>query len=259
MLELDQVDLQDLSAALEDHSDFHSWWLDPHTGAIEVWSEELGEDDERHPAERGWLPIEPVDSSDAYRDMVDFIDGIAEPHASDLLSRAIEGRGAFRRFKDTVSEFPELRDAWFDLHRIRMERRAIEWLRHEGVIDAEAARRATNARPDPDMTRGIDPLAIARAVASDLRQLYGGRLRDVRLYGSWARGDAHPDSDIDLLVVLDQFSSRWSERQRMEDILWRHSFENDVVVSAHPVGEGELARSASPFVARIGAEAAAIV
>lgn len=234
MLELDQVDLQELSDALEDHSEFHSWWLEPRTGAIQPWSEELYEDGRKDPADAGWLPVPRVESSEAYGDMVDFIDGVADPRARDLLSRAIEGRGAFGRFKHTLSEFPELRSAWFDLHRTRMERRAIEWLRAERLIDADEAEAALGARPDPVMPRGSDPLIIARAVASDLAQAYGERLRDVSLYGSWARGDAHPDSDIDLLVVLDQVSSRWRERQRIEDVLWRHSFENDIVVSAHP-------------------------
>jgi len=36
----------------------------------------------------------------------------------------------------------------------------------------------------------------------DLETLYGDRLVRVVLYGSQARGDARPDSDIDVLVVL---------------------------------------------------------
>ena len=35
-----------------------------------------------------------------------------------------------------------------------------------------------------------------------LRAAFGARLRDVVLYGSVARGEAGPDSDIDLLVLL---------------------------------------------------------
>jgi predicted nucleotidyltransferase len=52
----------------------------------------------------------------------------------------------------------------------------------------------------------FDPHEIARDVARDLRRLYGDRLSSVLLFGSWARGDAHPESDIDLVVVLDRRS-----------------------------------------------------
>ena len=34
--------------------------------------------------------------------------------------------------------------------------------------------------------------------------LYGDRLVQLILYGSQARGDAKPDSDIDILVVLNE-------------------------------------------------------
>jgi uncharacterized protein len=36
-----------------------------------------------------------------------------------------------------------------------------------------------------------------------LRAEYGERLRDLRLFGSKARGDWHDESDIDLLLLLD--------------------------------------------------------
>ena len=36
-----------------------------------------------------------------------------------------------------------------------------------------------------------------------LRARFGERLREVRLFGSQARGDAGPDSDVDVLVVVD--------------------------------------------------------
>lgn len=255
MLELDQVDLGDLADALEDHSGSHSWWLDPHSGALELWSDDSLESQGDHPLDRGWVWIEPIESQHAYADMVEFIDAVVDPRTRDLLMRAVEGRGAFRRFKDTLLEFPDLREMWFEFHAVRMEHRAIEWLLGEGLVDEMEAKRAVAARPDPELPRGRDPRAIARAVADDLATLYGQRLRDVRLYGSWARGDAHPESDIDLLIVLDAISSRWSERSRIADVLWKHSFENDVVVSAQPVSEEELRERKSPFLARIGAEA----
>jgi predicted nucleotidyltransferase len=40
-----------------------------------------------------------------------------------------------------------------------------------------------------------------------VRERFGERLRDLRLYGSKVRGDDHPESDIDVLVLLTDASS----------------------------------------------------
>src|SRR6266545_1449742 len=42
--------------------------------------------------------------------------------------------------------------------------------------------------------------------AGRLEQRFGARLRHVRLFGSWARGEAGPDSDVDVAVVVDDLS-----------------------------------------------------
>jgi predicted nucleotidyltransferase len=120
----------------------------------------------------------------------------------------------------------------------------------------------TSLEENPLVTRPIginapfrlDPDALARAVAADLRELYGTRLRGVVLFGSWARKDAHPDSDIDLLVVLDRVDSVWEELRRMEPILWRHSLANDAVVSATPVAVDDLRSGRWPLLRRVQAQ-----
>ena len=43
---------------------------------------------------------------------------------------------------------------------------------------------------------------ILREFRKAVAKLYGRRLKNVILYGSWARGEATEDSGIDLLVVL---------------------------------------------------------
>jgi hypothetical protein len=181
--------------------------------------------------------------------------------ARNLLERAIAGRGAFRRFKDTLMEFPELRQAWFAFHDARMERRAIEWLAEHGLVEPSAAEREVQATEDPELPElasGFDPVEVAEAAAEALRALYGTRFRSVVLFGSRARGDAHPDSDIDLLVVLDRVLSAWEELRRMDEVLWRHSYRNGAVISAIPVGEDEFNDPAQPFLIRARAEGRAV-
>ena len=258
MLDLDRVNLGELCSALEDNSPEHEWWLDPLTGELEIRSDDIESDDgDEHPADRGWIYVEPVGSGEAYGDMGDFVARVPDPRARDLLERAIAGRGAFRRFKDTLFEFPELRTAWFAFHDARMEGRAIEWLADRELIAADAAQRALAEREEaeaPELPRPVDPHAIAAAVAADLRDLYGERLQQVVLFGSWARGDAHPESDIDLLVVLDRVESVWEELRQMDPILWQHSFANDTVVTEVPVSEREFRESDTPLLIRVRAE-----
>jgi len=183
--------------------------------------------------------------------MEDFIAQVRDPRARELLERAIEGRGAFRRFKDTLFDFPELRAAWFKFHDARMLRQALEWLADEDLVDREAAEREMPGDPElPELSGPFDPFEIARGVAVDLRRLYGDRLQRVLLFGSWARGDAHPESDIDLLVVLDRVDSPWEELARMDEILDRHSVEHETVVSVIPAAETELAEHTVPALIR---------
>jgi hypothetical protein len=263
MLDLQQVRLRSLAEALEDHSPETSWWFDPRTGDSDPYLDPGFADhgEEEHPSDRGLIPIEPIPSREAYGDMQDFIGQVRDPRVRDLLERAIAGRGAFRRFKDTLQEHPELRQGWFAFHDARMERRAIEWLADQGLVDPAVLDRELQARIDPqlpELGEGFDPVEVAAAVAGDLRVLYGPRLRRVLLFGSWARGDAHPESDIDLLVVLDQVDSPWDELQAMDEVLWRHSYQNDAVISAVPVAEHALHDAAHPLVIRAQAEGRAV-
>jgi len=262
MLDLAKLDLSELCMALEDNSPEHSWWLHPETGEMDFWSDYTGDElGSGHPDDRGFTYIEPIGSGEAYGDMEDFVERVRDPRARDLLARAIEGRGAFRRFKDTLLEFPELRQAWFDFHDARMERRALEWLGDEGLIDREEAERAIAERPDPEhpeLGGALDAHAVARAVADDLRELYGERLKQVLLFGSWARGNAHPESDIDLLVVLDRIESRREEGDRMDKILWDHSLANHTVVTEVAVSVKELEAADIPLLMRVREEAVRI-
>lgn len=56
---------------------------------------------------------------------------------------------------------------------------------------------------------------VVAEFARELRQRYGEAVHEVRLFGSFARGGAHEDSDVDVAVVLDQETyERWRAQER---------------------------------------------
>jgi hypothetical protein len=58
--------------------------------------------------------VDPLEPHESYGDMEDFIDAPAAGRIAELLAVAIRGRGAFRRFKDRLAEYPEVEAAWYD-------------------------------------------------------------------------------------------------------------------------------------------------
>jgi GrpB-like predicted nucleotidyltransferase (UPF0157 family) len=65
--------------------------------------------------------------------MVDFIATVEDEQVAELLEVAINGRGAFRRFKDVLARHPDERERWFRFKDERMEERALEWLDDIGI------------------------------------------------------------------------------------------------------------------------------
>lgn len=61
-----------------------------------------------------------------------FIDLVEDDRLREHLTRAIQGRGAFRRFKDTLSEEPMLVRRWIAFSDERQRGRARAWLAAEG-------------------------------------------------------------------------------------------------------------------------------
>lgn len=51
-----------------------------------------------------------------------------------------------------------------------------------------------------------------------LDEMYGERLDRVVLFGSRARGTAHPDSDYDVAIFLKSLPDRWAEMDRLAQL-----------------------------------------
>ena len=85
-----------------------------------------------------------------------------------------------------------------------------------------------------------------RQVVDGYEREFGDRLAQVWLFGSRARGDHRPDSDVDLLVVLH------TEAGRVDDLRLLHSVArtwetSGVFVDAHPTTLRDLETSDDDF------------
>ena len=93
------------------------------------------------------------------------------------------------------------------------------------------------------------------AFAQQLHTRFRGRVRSVVLFGSKARGDSGPESDLDILVGLadDDVDLQW-EVQRLAA---RVSLEYDLLLSVRAVGRSQwerMARYRSPLYRALQAE-----
>ena len=73
---------------------------------------------------------------------------------------------------------------------------------------------------------------ILASVAHTARETLGDKLREVILYGSYARGDYDEESDIDIMVLADIPAEEcWEYRSRMSEDISRLNLDNDVLLS----------------------------
>jgi len=155
VLDLARIDVDEIATALADQTDYeHRWLIDPRTGEVVFWTSDTGIDGE-NPVDLDDLDlilIDPLPSYVWYQDMVDFAEGIGDRAAGGDLSRALDGKGAFRRFRNELYQHhPALISVWQSFRDARARARAVGWLVEQGLVEDGAARRFTNDRSGPAM------------------------------------------------------------------------------------------------------------
>jgi predicted nucleotidyltransferase len=90
-----------------------------------------------------------------------------------------------------------------------------------------------------------------------LQSLYGDRLRGLYLFGSYARGTAEPDSDVDVLIVLDEIASYGGEIRRTGDLTSSVSLKFGVSVSVVLMSVTDWEHGENPFLLNVRDEAVA--
>ena len=89
---------------------------------------------------------------------------------------------------------------------------------------------------------------------TELRRLYGDRLKDIILYGSYARGDTRDESDIDVMVVLRDTVLPGREIDRMIDVITDLNLKYGVLLAVVPVSEEKFLRVNSPLLLNVRRE-----
>lgn len=198
------ADLSEICIAMEDRSFAFQNYLDLETGHVPAIPEsepglngEISRKIEEDPGRYESIPS--ISSREAYGHMDDFIQSVSEGALRDQLSRAIQGSGVFRRFKDILGENPEEQIKWYDFKDRILKREALEWLEGLG-IEAED-RHPTNDRVEKEIrerqkeTR--DSIDKFVELASQIDSVI-----DISLFGSLA-GKKRLAKDIDLMVFVE--------------------------------------------------------
>jgi predicted nucleotidyltransferase len=93
------------------------------------------------------------------------------------------------------------------------------------------------------MDQASRPPTVDRALVvlkARLSATLGVRLRELRLFGSYARGDAGSESDVDVLVLVDRLRDS-IERLDLVEMVAGVGMDNDLLIEGVVMGEDELA------------------
>ena len=99
---------------------------------------------------------------------------------------------------------------------------------------------------------------VAQELRRELETLYGNRLMKMLLFGSEARGEAEPGSDIDVLIVLQGQVRPGEEISRIGGITSALSLKFDTVISCTFVSADRFLTEQSPLLLNVRREGVAV-
>jgi predicted nucleotidyltransferase len=102
------------------------------------------------------------------------------------------------------------------------------------------------------MTEAIKP--ILEELRLELRQLYKGRFKRLILYGSYARGEATENSDIDVVAVIEGIENPVKELGKLSDLISRLSLKYDTLIGLYPISPGDFEERNSPLLLNVKKE-----
>ncbi len=99
---------------------------------------------------------------------------------------------------------------------------------------------------------------LVEQVKAFLHEKYGEGIKRVILYGSHARGEATKDSDVDVLVLVDQFLDYREVDDSLRDLLYDMLLEEGELVSVIVIPEDHFENHNLPFMLNVRKEGVTI-
>jgi|SRR3972149_1630797 len=96
---------------------------------------------------------------------------------------------------------------------------------------------------------------LMKELKEGLVRIYGDRLKGLYLYGSYARGDYRQGSDVDVMILLNDYKNYWKELQRSSDYISDLSLEYEITVSCVIIKETQWEQPDRPFLYNVRKEA----
>jgi predicted nucleotidyltransferase len=95
---------------------------------------------------------------------------------------------------------------------------------------------------------------LVNRVKDHLIKMYGRKIRKVILYGSHVRGEATRDSDIDILVLVDESLNPFEVRKSLSDFLFDILLDEGELVSVIALPEHFFENHNYPFMLNVKKE-----
>ena len=120
-------------------------------------------------SDNSYLRIEPVSSREQYRWMERFIEVVTDENLIEALTAAIDGKGAFRRFKDVLMSHSTERETWFHFRSEKLRVFIDAWLEAHQVTSVERKEWIEPAEPSESSST---PPVEGRSLESVRRALH---------------------------------------------------------------------------------------
>jgi predicted nucleotidyltransferase len=108
----------------------------------------------------------------------------------------------------------------------------------------------------PAMALTVKEMSVIRQFKASVEHVLGRRLIELKIFGSKARGDDRPDSDIDLLVIV--ATDDWHIRDKVYDVATDILLQMDVCISPKVISKNmfdRLCKESTSFMCNVSKDA----